>query len=153
MPKFRFPGSKESFRPVLIGLLLFSLGCTGLAWSSDLDEYRRLDPVELRAAEARMSDYLEPGTARLLRAPENAAERYVVRRQQRLAADLQARPAPQRLASGEQVQALFWPLARASRARLGEDGRYRVECVSAAALLGRALPDFRQGNPDRRPER
>jgi hypothetical protein len=116
------------------------------AAASDLATFRSLDPQALAQAEAEIHDYLEPGTARLLREPRNEAERYVVQRQQRLAAELMQRPAPIDLAGGEQVQALFWPVAQATQITTGRDGRAEFRCVSAMAILGRELPDFRTGN-------
>ncbi|AKS41103.1 hypothetical protein [Wenzhouxiangella marina] len=138
-------------RTVLPALALVFLHSAAFAF--DLAAYRALDPAELRAAEARIHELLEPGTARQLREPRNAAERYLVARQQRLAAQLAERPEPIALSNGEQVQALFWPLARASRLRVDASGQARIECVPASAELGRELPDFRHGNPPRRPVR
>jgi len=118
--------------------------------ASDLAAFRALDSEALRQAEAEMHEYLEPGTARLLRAPRNDAERYVAQRQQRLAADLNQRSVPIDLTGGEQVQALFWPVARATQITTGSDGTARFRCVSASAVLGRKLPDFRAGNGPKR---
>ncbi|MEN1727299.1 MAG: hypothetical protein AAGJ52_02555 [Pseudomonadota bacterium] len=130
-------------------LLLFFLPLSASLAASDLTEFFALDRAELRAAESKINELLEPGTARLLREPLNDAERYVVRRQQRLAAELNQRSAPIDLASGEQVQPLFWPVARASQVITGADGRAQFRCVTASAVLGRELPDFRAGNGNR----
>ncbi len=138
----------RTLKRLVCGLALLT---TSKAAASVLATFKSLDHEELRAAEARISEYLEAGTARLLRAPENAAERYVVARQQRLAAELEQQSAAINLADGEQVQGLFWPLARASQLGIGPDGRARIECMSAQVLLGRELPDFRSGNGERRP--
>ncbi len=135
----------------LLSLLLL-VACAS-SWAFDLETFSSLDPEELRAAEARMSEFLEPGTARLLREPRNASERYLVQRQQRHARQFNRRAAPMRMAGGEEIQALFWPAARASRVSIGSDGRAHIQCQPAQVLLGRVPPDFRAGNPSVRPVR
>lgn len=112
----------------------------------DHEAFERLDPVELRAAEKRAHEFLEPGTARLLRAPQNAAEDYVARRQQRLAAAMQRQPVQHILPDGSIATQAFWPTARATRARVDDQGRIVMSCVHASAILGHTPPDFRLGN-------
>jgi len=119
----------------------------------DLETFRSLDPSQLREAEARMSEFLEPGTARLLREPRNASERYLFQRQQRQAAAFNRRAVPVSQGNGEKAQAMFWPAARASRVRIGPDGRAHIQCQPAQVLIGRTPPDFRSGNPAPRPVR
>lgn len=136
----------------LLLTIVLLVACTS-SRAFDLETFQSLDPNELRAAEARMSEFLEPGTARLLREPRNASERYLVERQQRHARQFNRRALPTRLDGGEQVQALFWPAARASRVTVGPDGRAQIQCQPAQVLLGQVLPDFRSGNPDVRPAR
>jgi len=140
-----------STNKLLLSLLLLAV-CAS-SWAFDLETFRSLDPDELRAAEARMSEFLEPGTARLLREPRNASERYLVQRQQRHARQFNRRAAPTRTAGGEEIQALFWPAARASRVSVGPDGRAQIQCQPAQVLMGRTLPDFRAGNATVRPAR
>jgi hypothetical protein len=128
------------------------IGLTGLtqAVAFDIEAFNRLDPAELRAAEAAMHEYLEPGSARLLREPRNDAERYVVQRQQRLAAQLQQRPTTSILADGTEVTQIFWPLARATQVGVDHDGRITFHCVSVAERLTGPRPDFRMGNDEKR---
>ncbi len=127
-------------------VMLFAVLFSGLAFAGDLAQFHQLDKSELRAAEAAMHEYLEPGTARLLREPRNQAERYVAKRQQRLARQMSRPTSTETTAQGEQTMALFWPLARATRAQVDASGRVSFECVHASALLGRQMPDFRLGN-------
>jgi hypothetical protein len=126
-----------------ITLLIISAHAVAL----DLETFRSLDPIELRAAEAAMDEYIEAGTMRALRAPRNAAERYVLQRQQRLAAEFNRRSATATLRQGAQAQALFWPAARASRVSIGPQGQVAIQCQPARSMLGQTPPDFRQGNP------
>ena len=142
---------------MVMSMSLFKFFLCGLIWTlvsaasafdaaSDLATFRSLDHAELRTAEAQMDEFLEPGTARLLREPRNAAERYVVQRQQRLAAEFNQRRAPIELKDSEHVQPLFWPMARASQLIIGEDGQARITCQPASIILGREPPDFRASN-------
>jgi len=112
----------------------------------DREAFERLDPAELRAAEKRSHEFLEPGTARLLRAPQNPAEDYVARRQQRLAAAMQHQPMQRAQPDGSIATQAFWPTARATRATVDEQGRVVLSCVHASAMLGHTPPDFRLGN-------
>jgi hypothetical protein len=54
----------------LIGALLAILAAPTLAAEFDRAAFERLDPEQLRAAEARIHELLEPGTARLHRPPD-----------------------------------------------------------------------------------
>jgi len=134
-------------RPFLTTLFLLA---SGTLWAFDLETFRSLDHDELRAAEARMSEFLEPGTARVVREPRNASERYLVERQQRRAAEFNRRAAATTRSDTGQVQRMFWPAARASLVVIGSDGQARIQCQPAHVLLGRTLPDFRAGNPTAR---
>lgn len=145
------PKHPMSLSKLLLTTLVL-LACSG-AWALDLATFRSLDPNELRAAEARMSEFIEPGTGRALREPRNASERYLVQRQQRHAEEFNRRAATATRADGEQIEPLFWPAARASRVTIGPDGRARIQCQPAQVVLGRALPDFRAVQPTARPAR
>jgi hypothetical protein len=140
-----------SLKPLLLTICLLLASASGRAF--DLETFRSLDPAELRSAEARMDEFLEPGTARLLREPRNASERYLVERQQRLAEAFNRRGATKARAEGETVQGLFWPAARASRLAFDADGRAIIQCQPAQTLLGSTPPDFRAGNASVRPSR
>ena len=131
-------------------VMLFAVLFSGLVFGGDLAQFHQLDKAQLRAAERSMHEYLEPGTARLLREPKNDAERYVVQRQQRLAQEM-AQPTPTvTSADGEQTTALFWPAARATQAQVDSSGRVSFQCVHASTMLGRQVTDFRHGNTDAR---
>lgn len=131
---------------ISMAAMLLGLGGTAMASGFDQAAFERLDRGELRAAEARLSELVEPGTARALRAPANEAEAYVIARQQRLAAAMERRHEAVTLASGVKAQQVFWPIARATRITVGSDGQLKAECVSASSLLGHTQPDFRDGN-------
>lgn len=137
-----------SFR-FLMAAVLLGLGGAAMASGFDQAAYERLDRDQLRAAEARLSELVEPGTARALREPANAAEAYVIARQQRLAEAMARRQEAVSLASGGQAQPIFWPIARATRITVGPNGQLTAECVSASRMLGQAQPDFRDGNQPR----
>jgi hypothetical protein len=133
-----------------LALLLAAFFTTAQAEPFDIEHFRQLDPNELRQAEDRMDEYLEPGTARLLRQPRNAAERYVVARQTRLAEQITASPQSRQLHDGTEVVKSFWPAARATRVHVDEHGRVQLECIPAIERLGRTLPDFR--HPESAPD-
>jgi hypothetical protein len=124
----------------------------GLVWAPgalafDREAFNRLDPDELRSAEARMHELVEPGTARQLREARNPAEHYVIARQQRLAAAMQRRHGRHRHADGTHTEQAFWPAARATRAQVDSRGQLVLQCVDATTLLGSTgRPDFRLGN-------
>lgn len=126
--------------------LLAMLAGPALASGFDRATFERLDPEQLRAAEAGIHDLLEPGTARLLREPANEAEAYVVQRQQRLAERIRRTPQTQRAADGSLVTSSFWPTARATRGSFDSQGRIELRCVEAAEMIGHRAPDFRRGN-------
>lgn len=117
-----------------------------MASGFDREAFERLDPAELRAAEMRVDEFLEPGTARLLREPRNAAEEYVVQRRQRLAAAMERPPVQRTLPDGSIVAEAFWPTAHATRATVDEHGQIIMSCGRARAILGHTPPDFRHGN-------
>lgn len=131
-------------------LSMFALLSCSSAAAFDRQAFEKLDPVELRAAEDRMHEYLEPGSARLLREPRNAAEAYVVERQQRLARNIRnATPKADGSDAGDETS-LFWAAGRATQVSIGADGQPRFHCVSIAERLGRTLPDFRRPAGERR---
>jgi hypothetical protein len=134
--------------------LVFALLACSPAAAFDREAFEKLDPAELRAAEDRMHEYLEPGSARLLREPRNAAEAYVVERQQRLARAIEQsmkNPSAARTAAdGSWVSPGFWPAARATQLRVDADGRVRYHCVSVVERLGRQVPDFRRPTSERK---
>jgi hypothetical protein len=127
-------------------LLLALLAAPALASGFDRAAFERLDPEQLRAAEARVHELLEPGTARLLREPANDAEAYVVARQQRLAEKINRPPQSHHTADGSLVTEAFWPNARATRVSVDNQGQVQMLCVGAAEMLGHRPPDFRYGN-------
>jgi len=139
-------------RPVVF-LIFVLLACSPAA-AFDREAFAKLDPAELRAAEDRMHEYLEPGSARLLREPRNAAESYVVERQQQLADNLaQARRRATVAAEamdGTRVAPYFWLAGRATQVTRGPDGQPRFHCVSVAERLGRTVPDFRRPAAERK---
>ncbi len=138
-----------TFNMKLFAILLAML-VSGLVSAGDLAQFHQLDKAQLQAAERSMHEYLESGTARLLREPTNDAERYVVQRQQRLAQEM-SQPTPTlTTADGEQTTALFWPAARATRAKVDSTGRVSFQCVHASTMLGHEIVDFRHGNTDAR---
>lgn len=132
---------------LFLALLLAASFTTAQAEPFDIEAFGQLNPDELRQAEDRMDEYLEPGTARLLRQPRNAAERYVVARQTRLAEQIAASAQSRQLHDGTEVVESFWPAARATRVHVDEHGRVQLKCVSAIERLGRTLPDFRHPEP------
>lgn len=134
---------------VAIALMVINTGLLAF----DLETFRSLDPDELRAAEASMDEYIEAGTARLLRAPRGAAERYVAQRQQRLARQFNRRAAAATSSQGARVQPIFWPAARASRASLGADGEIVIRCQPARSMLDRSPSDSRARRLPARPVR
>ena len=140
--------------PRLVAVVVLALLACTPALAFDREAFEKLDPAELRAAEDRMHEYLEPGSARLKREPRNAAEAYVVARQQRLARSIEQ---ASRQATGHRMESdgsngvsLFWPAARATQLRVDADGRVSVHCVSVVERLGRQLPDFRQPPSERK---
>lgn len=141
----------DRWRPMTF--LVFLLACSP-ASAFDRAAFEKLDPAELRAAEDRMHEYLEPGSARLLREPRNAAEAYVVQRQQRLARAIQQssqhRAAIPNASDGSRVRPAFWPAARATQVSKGPDGQLEFHCVPVVERLGRQLPDFRQPANERK---
>ncbi len=92
-----------------LALLLILALAMSFAWaeSFDIESFEQIDPEKLRQAEDRMDEYLEPGTARLLRQPRNAAERYVVARQTRLAEQFAETPQWRRQADGTETLQSF----------------------------------------------
>lgn len=126
--------------------LLAMVAAPALGSGFDHAAFERLDPEQLRAAEARVHELLEPGTARLLREPVNDAEAYVVARQQRLAERINRPLQSQRSADGSLVTEAFWPNARATRVSVDNQGQIQMLCVGAAEMLGHRPPDFRYGN-------
>jgi hypothetical protein len=137
--------------PTRLSVLMIALAMAGTALASGFDReaFERLDPTELRAAEARIHELLEPGTARLLREPANPAEAYVVQRQQRLARLMNERQPRQVHADNSATVQAFWPTARATRAMVNSHGAVELRCVDAAVMLGHQTPDFRLGNAPR----
>jgi hypothetical protein len=132
---------------VATALLLIGLVWVPGALAFDREAFSRLDPDELRSAEARMHELIEPGTARQLREARNPAEQYVIARQQRLAEIMQRRHGQHRHSDGSRTEQAFWPAARATRARVDSDGQLTLQCVEATTLLGiTSRPDFRLGN-------
>jgi len=137
-------------RPRLVAALLLALLAGTPALAFDREAFERLDPTELRAAEDRMHEYLEPGSARLRREPRNAAEAYVVERQQRLAHNIRnATPKADGSGAGAETS-LFWAAGRATQVSIGADGQPRFHCVTIAERLGRPLPDFRRPAGERK---
>ncbi|MCC5866848.1 MAG: hypothetical protein JJU31_17145 [Wenzhouxiangella sp.] len=114
--------------------------------------FERLDPAELRAAEARIYQLVERRSGRALRAPNNEAEAYVQARQLRLAERIHAQPRSWHTAEAEVTES-FWPAARATRIQIDDQGRVHIQCVGAASLLGPRLPDFRLSNQPTKVER
>lgn len=130
-----------------IALLLIGLVWAPRALTFDPEAFNRLDPDELRSAEARMHELIEPGTARQLREARNPAEQYVIARQQRLATAMQRRHGQHRHDDGTHTEQAFWPAARATRAQVDSRGQLVLQCVDASTLLGTtSRPDFRLGN-------
>ena len=134
--------------PLLAAVAAAGLLFSASGWSAGFDQaaFESLDREALRAAENRIHELLEPGTARALRAPETPEEAYVIARQQRLAEQFEAQYQSVTLPSGGVAQAHFWPQARATRVVVDSLGQVSVECVSARQLLGHTPPDFRLGN-------
>ncbi len=141
----------QAFVPILV--LALALALPGLATAFDIEAFERLDRAELRAAEANMDDYLEPGTAELLREPENAAERYVAEREQRLAEQVRQPVRFQAGRDGRMDAAAFWPLAQTTEAFVDEQGQVQIRCQPLRNRLGGGQPDFRDGNQPGRPVR
>lgn len=112
--------------------------------------FEQLDPAELRAAELALPKLVDRRTGQPLREPANAAEAYVIARQQRLVERLSTPPQTQAADDGG-ITRHFWPAARATRVSVGPDGQPRVRCVAATSLIQADLPDFRLSNRDRRP--
>ncbi|MGY6586744.1 MAG: hypothetical protein ACXIUB_00500 [Wenzhouxiangella sp.] len=135
-------------RTLWISTLCAGLMLAGGALASGFDRatFESLDREKLRAVEDRIHELLEPGTARALREPRSPEEAYVIARQQRLAAAMQAPAETIKLADGGVAQGHLWQNARATRVSVGPDGRLRTECVSASEMLGHQPPDFRLGN-------
>ena len=131
-------------RTFVLALVLATSTSFAYAEPFDIEAFRQIDPEQLRQAEARMDEYIEPGTARLLRQPRNAAERYVVARQTRLAEKFAERPQWRQLPDGTETVELFWPAARATRIEVDEQGQIHLQCVSAIERLGGTVPDFRR---------
>lgn len=131
-------------RTFVLSLVIVLSAASAHAESFDIETFRQIDSEQLREAEARMDEYIEPGTARLLRKPRNAAERYVVARQTRLAEKFARRPQWRQLSDGSEAMELFWPAARATSISVDEHGRIYIQCVSAIERLGRTMPDFRR---------
>jgi len=133
------------FTPLLVLFCLAGL-LSGNAGAFDVEAFRRLDRLELKAAEASLDDYVDRRSGQVLRPPRNAAEAYVARRQQRLAARLSSIETMRDEPLGGQTLAVFGKSAQATRLVIDEHGRARIQCVPAAVLLGRPISDFRHGN-------
>ncbi|TVQ35395.1 MAG: hypothetical protein EA370_09355 [Wenzhouxiangella sp.] len=138
--------------PALL-LLLALLPMTAAAGDEpDPTAFTRLDPAQLRAAEQAMDTLVEAHTGKVLRTPVNAAEAYVIERQQRLVARLSGRPQVHAVDDGGMAKH-FLPAARATRVQIGPDGQLHAQCISAASLLQPDRPDFRFSNRPSQPQR
>ena len=131
-------------RTFIVFLILAASIAMAHAESFDIETFRQIDPEQLRLAEERMDEYIEPGTTRLLRQPENAAERYVVARQTRLAEKFAVRPQWRQLPDGTEVMDVFWPAARATSISVDEHGQVYFQCLPAIERLGGEIADFRR---------
>lgn len=131
-------------------VLALAVVCLSPAHAFDPEEFNRLDRTELRAAEDRMSEFVDPATGELRRELRNDEERYVAKRQKRRAE--RARPSLHRTSETGEAEAdeMPWPMTRGTRVRIDQHGQPVFDCAGADALLTSPRPDFRFNASNRR---
>jgi hypothetical protein len=129
-------------RPLRTGwrrcLLLAAILAPAAVAAADPTRYLTFDTQDLRAAEARLSELVEPGSDRVLREPLTEIERYVVERQLRLHAEFTRRAVETRHADGSIVTEHPATTTTGMRVYTGEHGQPLLEC----AYVARAVLDI-----------